>query len=88
MQPICSFASRHRRMAGLSRRVQSCQRKNLNGSNRVREPSGDLISDIRREMDRLGAVGVVADKFWGERTQRSLDHLASVRNIRETGWQI
>ena len=54
----------------------------------VREPSGDLISDIRREMDRLGAVGVAADNFGesGHNVRSSI--LASIRNIRENGWQM
>ena len=74
-------------MAGISRTVQSCQRTNLNGSNSARA-SGDLISDIRREMDRLGAVGVAADNFGesGHNVRSSI--LASIRNIRENGWQM
>src|SRR5258708_8506614 len=38
--------------------------------------SRDLISNIRREMDSLGAVDVAADMLWGAQTQRSLEHFS------------
>src|SRR3984893_2079065 len=36
----------------------------------------DSISNIRREMDSLGAVDVAADVLWGAQTQRSLEHFS------------
>jgi fumarate hydratase class II len=32
------------------------------------------VTEVRRETDSLGVVGVPADKLWGAQTQRSLQH--------------
>src|SRR5579859_4575180 len=34
------------------------------------------MSNIRKETDSLGEVGVAADKLWGAQTQRSLEHFS------------
>jgi fumarate hydratase, class II len=34
------------------------------------------MTDIRKETDSLGEVGVPADKLWGAQTQRSLEHFS------------
>src|ERR1700739_3085045 len=41
----------------------------------------DLNSNIRREMDSLGAVDVVAGMLWGAQTQRSLEHFSIGRDL-------
>src|ERR1700746_722402 len=41
----------------------------------------DLNSNMRREMDSLGAVDVVADMLWGAQTQRSLEHFSIGRDL-------
>jgi fumarate hydratase, class II len=41
----------------------------------------DLNSNIRREMDSLGAVDVVADMLWGAQTQRSLEHFSIGKDL-------
>src|SRR6201998_3054386 len=38
--------------------------------------SRELRSNLRQEMDSLGAVDVPADKLWGAQTQRSLEHFS------------
>src|SRR6202022_2011611 len=43
--------------------------------------SRDLISNIRREIDSLGAVDVAADKLWGAQTQRSLEHFSIGKDL-------
>src|SRR5260370_14561083 len=43
--------------------------------------SRDLISNIRREMDSLGAVDVAADMLWGAQTQRSLEHFSIGKDL-------
>src|ERR1700752_45695 len=40
-----------------------------------------IMSDIRREMDSLGAVDVVADMLWGAQTQRSLEHFSIGKDL-------
>jgi fumarate hydratase class II len=34
------------------------------------------MTDLRRETDSLGVVGVPADKLWGAQTQRSIEHFS------------
>ena len=34
------------------------------------------MTEVRRETDSLGVVGVPADKLWGAQTQRSLEHFS------------
>src|SRR6201987_2449231 len=34
------------------------------------------MTDLRKETDSLGVVGVPADKLWGAQTQRSLEHFS------------
>src|ERR1700746_3031133 len=41
----------------------------------------DLNSNIRREMDSLGAVDVAADMLWGAQTQRSLEHFSIGKDL-------
>src|SRR6202008_871567 len=41
----------------------------------------DLNRNIRREMDSLGAVDVVADMLWGAQTQRSLEHFSIGKDL-------
>src|SRR5882724_4160693 len=43
--------------------------------------SRDLIGNIRREMDSLGAVDVAADMLWGAQTQRSLEHFSIGKDL-------
>ena len=40
-----------------------------------------MTSNIRREMDSLGAVDVAADKLWGAQTQRSLEHFSIGKDL-------
>lgn len=39
------------------------------------------MTDIRRETDSLGEVGVAADKLWGAQTQRSLEHFSIGKDL-------
>ena len=34
------------------------------------------MNEVRKETDSLGVVEVPADKLWGARTQRSLEHFS------------
>jgi fumarate hydratase class II len=43
--------------------------------------SRDLISNIRREMESLGAVDVAADMLWGAQMQRSLEHFSIGKDL-------
>src|SRR6201995_3747765 len=43
--------------------------------------SRELRSNLRQEMDSLGAVDVPADKLWGAQTQRSLEHFSIGRDL-------
>lgn len=48
------------------------------GSSSVRD---DMMSDVRKEMASLGEANVLADKFWGAQTQRSLDHFSMGKDL-------
>jgi fumarate hydratase, class II len=39
------------------------------------------MTDIRKETDSLGEVGVPADKLWGAQTQRSLEHFSIGKDL-------
>jgi fumarate hydratase, class II len=41
----------------------------------------ELRSNLRQEMDSLGAVEVAADKLWGAQTQRSLEHFSIGKDL-------
>src|ERR1700739_3661779 len=43
--------------------------------------SRELRSNLRQEMDSLGAVDVPADKLWGAQTQRSLEHFSIGKDL-------
>src|ERR1700722_7512462 len=43
--------------------------------------SCELRSNLRQEMDSLGAVEVPADKLWGAQTQRSLEHFSIGKDL-------
>src|SRR3984893_18740871 len=43
--------------------------------------SRELRSNLRQEMDSLGAVEVAADMLWGAQTQRSLDHFSIGKDL-------
>src|ERR1700686_1576308 len=43
--------------------------------------SCELRSNLRQEMDSLGAVVVPADKLWGAQTQRSLEHFSIGKDL-------
>src|SRR5580692_5165856 len=39
------------------------------------------MTDLRKEVDSLGEVGVPADKLWGAQTQRSLEHFSIGKDL-------
>jgi hypothetical protein len=39
------------------------------------------MTDIRKEADSLGLVGVPGDKLWGAQTQRSLEHFSIGKDL-------
>ena len=39
------------------------------------------MTDLRKEMDSLGEVGVAGDKLWGAQTQRSLEHFSIGKDL-------
>src|ERR1700720_2956246 len=43
--------------------------------------SRELRSNLRQEMDSLGAVDVAADMLWGAQTQRSLEHFSIGKDL-------
>src|ERR1700738_4272789 len=43
--------------------------------------SRELRSNLRQEMDSLGAVEVAADMLWGAQTQRSLEHFSIGKDL-------